>query len=109
MIIGFDTENVVIEKPVEDYLYFFFDREDLDSDFIKMWSFEENWKLNFFQIAKNMGLIKENEYYTEEKIRKIFLHPANKFMGYNTLLNGVSFLGFSAFGDWEVPIYGLIY
>lgn len=33
----------------------------------------------------------------------------DKYIGYQTLDNGLTFLGFYAGGDWECPIFGIIY
>ena len=33
----------------------------------------------------------------------------NQFLGYNTLSNGLSFLGMLAGGDWEQPVHFIIY
>jgi hypothetical protein len=35
--------------------------------------------------------------------------PANNYVGYHTLSNGLSYLGINAGGDWEWPIFFIIY
>ena len=35
--------------------------------------------------------------------------PAKNYVGFHTLLNGLSYLGITAGGDWEYPIYFIIY
>jgi hypothetical protein len=49
----------------------------------------------------------ENFEYTEQT--REFHSRENTFMGYHTLSNGFSFLGCYAGGDWETPIYLIIY
>lgn len=40
---------------------------------------------------------------------KPWTRTINPLMGYNTLDNGLSFLGITAGGDWEAPIFFIIY
>lgn len=40
---------------------------------------------------------------------KLTNDPMNKVMGYNTLPNGLTFRGFSAGGDWEYPVFWIVY
>lgn len=61
------------------------------------------------QIEKDLKIRFDWENYTSPNDLDYKFVPAEELCGYHQLDNGLSFFGFAAGGDWEMPVFGIMY
>ncbi|HME56442.1 MAG TPA: hypothetical protein VKM55_29855 [Candidatus Lokiarchaeia archaeon] len=106
----------VVEKELDDRTREFLERDKVDLEDVTRWEshgipryviqykpVEEAWIVKFDLENTIISKPSENRPSTTQE------YPKGHLMGFNTLENDVSFLGFLAGGDWESGVHGIIY
>ena len=99
--ISIEELKTIIAQYAKKYVPDEYDEDEPNFDYLLpelMYSYET--------LEKDLKYSFDMENFTTQKDE---FDAADEFVGYNTLDNGLTFLGFCAGGDWEFPVFGILY
>jgi len=96
-----DELKAIIAKYIEKYVPDEYDEDEEDFDYLL-----PELMCECKDIEKDLKYYFDCENFTTKQGE---FDVDDKYLGYQTLDNGLTFLGFCAGGDWECPIFGIIY